>query len=166
LPPGRAENAVRLETVSGQRGSVEKGSARTEAVPDGPRFHRRMVRKNAARAALMIPVATGLVAAVLLTGSDSAWRGIPGFVLAIMSLPTLPLTGIPVMGGALRWLVAIVTSAIVWMFLGVVAARRSTSRPLTGWREWRREWLRLAVGVWAGALIGIGVAATFLSVNL
>ena len=145
---------------------MEKGSARTEAVPDGPRFHRRMVRKNAARAALMIPVATGLVAAILLTGSDSAWRGIPGFVLAIMSLPTLPLTGIPVMGGALRWLVAIVTSAIVWMFLGLVAARRSTSRPLTGWREWRREWLRLAVGVWAGALIGIGVAATFLSVNL
>lgn len=166
MPPGRVDDAVRLDSVSGQRGSTEKSSTRSDAVPDGPRFHRRMVRKNAARAALMIPAGLGLAAAVLLTGSESAWRGIPGFVLAIMSLPTLPLTGIPVMGGALRWLVAIVTSALVWVFLGVIAARRSTSRPLTGWREWRREWLRLATGVWVGALIGIGVAATFLSVTL
>jgi hypothetical protein len=141
-------------------------STRATIVPDGPRFHRRMVRRNAVRASLLAPVILGLVAALLLVGSDSAWRGIPGFVLAIMALPTLPLTGIPVMGGALRWLVAIGTSAVVWASLGVIAARRSTSRVVTGWPEWRREWLRLAAGVWIGALVGIGVAATFLSVNL
>jgi hypothetical protein len=125
-----------------------------------------MVRRNAVRGSLLLPAGLGIVSALLLIGSGSAWRGIPGFVLAIMALPTLPLTGIPVMGGALRWLVAIATSAVVWAALGVIAARRSTSRVMTSWKEWRREWFRLAIGVWVGALVGIGVAATLLSVNL
>jgi len=125
-----------------------------------------MVRRNAVRASLLGPAVLGVVAALLLVGSDSAWRGIPGFVLAIMAVPTLPLTGIPVMGGALRWLVAIGTSATVWAYLGVIAARRSTSHAVTGWPEWRREWLRLAAGVWIGSLVGIGMAGTLLSVSL
>ncbi len=107
-----------------------------------------------------------LVAAVLLVGSDSAWRGIPGFVLAIAAIPTLPMTGIPVMGGSLRWLLAIASSAVMWFVIGAVSARRSSSRAIASWPEWRREWLRLAVGVWAGALVGIAVAGTVLSVNL
>lgn len=115
---------------------------------------------------LAISASTALVATILLVGSDSAWRGVPGFVLAIGALPTLPMTGIPVMGGPLRWLVAIVTSAAVWFVIGAVAARRSSSRPVTSWPEWRHEWLRLAIGVWAGALVGIAVAGTVLSVNL
>jgi hypothetical protein len=113
-------------------------------------------------------IATGLalVAAVLLVGSDSAWRGVPGFVLAIVALPTLPMTGIPVMGGSVRWLVAVVTSGALWFVIGAVAARRSSSRAVASWPEWRREWLRLAIGIWIGALVGIAVAGTVLSVNL
>ena len=76
------------------------------------------------------------------------------------------MTGIPVMGGATRWFVALITSAALWFVIGAVAARRSSRRPATSWREWRREWLRLAVGIWAGALVGIAVAGTLLSVNL
>jgi hypothetical protein len=37
---------------------------------------------------------------------------------------------------------------------------------VTSWPEWRREYVRLSIGVWAGALLGLGVAATLLSVNL
>lgn len=107
-----------------------------------------------------------LVAAILLIGSDSAWRGIPGFVLAVVAIPTLPMTGIPVMGGAGRWFVAVVSSAGVWFVVGAVAARRSSRRPITGWPEWRREWFRLAIGIWVGSLVGIAVAGTLLSVNL
>lgn len=107
-----------------------------------------------------------LVAAILLIGSDSAWRGVPGFVLAVVAVPTLPMTGIPVMGGAARWLVAVISSALVWFVVGAVAARRSARRPITGWPEWRREWFRLAIGIWAGALLGIAIAGTLLSVNL
>ena len=72
--------------------------------------------------------AVALVAAILLVGSDSAWRGVPGFVLAIVAVPTLPMTGIPVMGGATRWFVALITSAALWFVIGAVAARRSSRR--------------------------------------
>lgn len=107
-----------------------------------------------------------IVAAILLVGSQSAWRGVPGFVLAIVALPTLPMTGIPVMGGTSRWFVAIASSAAVWFVVGAVASRRAASRPLSSWPEWRREWLRLAFGIWLGALVGIALAGTILSVNL
>ena len=140
--------------------------ARVPIVPDGVRYHRFMVRRNGPLMGLSIPFACGLLALLLLTGSESTWRGVLGFVLAIMALPTLPLMGIPVMGGAVRWLLAIVSSAVVWALIGFVAARRSTSRVATSWPEWRREWRRLAIGVWFGALLGIGVAATLLSVSL
>lgn len=115
---------------------------------------------------MAIAGAIAVVSAVLLVGSDSVWRGVPGFVLAVVALPTLPMTGIPVMGGGLRWLVAIVTSGALWFVVGAVAARRSSSRAVASWPEWRREWLRLAVGAWIGSLVGIAVAGTVLSVNL
>ena len=117
-------------------------------------------------ASFAVPAVCGLLALVLLVGSESSWRGVLGFVLAVMALPTMPLVGIPVMGGAVRWLVALATSTIVWLVLGGVAARRSTRRVVTSWPEWRREWRRLVIGVWLGALVGIGLAATLLSVNL
>jgi hypothetical protein len=113
-----------------------------------------------------VALALGLVAAMLLVGSDSAWRGAPGFVLAVASIPTLPLFGVPVMGGTARWILAIATSLVLWFAIGTLAARRSTSRVVTSWPEWRREYVRLSIGVWAGALLGLGVAATLLSVNL
>lgn len=115
---------------------------------------------------MAIATSLSLVAAVLLVGSDSAWRGVPGFVLAIVALPTLPMTGIPVMGGGVRWIVAILSSAAIWFVIGAVAARRSSRRAVASWPEWRREWIRLAVGIWIGALVGIAVAGTVLSVNL
>lgn len=115
---------------------------------------------------MVIAGVTAVVAAALLVGSDSAWRGVPGFVLAVVAIPTLPMTGIPVMGGGVRWAIALATSAVLWFAVGAIAARRSSSRAVASWPEWRREWLRLAVGVWAGALVGIAVAGTILSVNL
>ena len=141
-------------------------SARVPIVPDGLRYHRFMVRRNGPLLGLAIPFGCGLLALVLLVGSESTWRGVMGFVFAIMALPTLPLVGIPVMGGAVRWLLAIASSAVVWSVIGFVAARRSTRRVATSWPEWRREWGKLAVGVWAGALLGIGIAAGLLSVSL
>jgi hypothetical protein len=125
-----------------------------------------MVRRGGPTIALGVACALGLVSAMLLVGSDSAWRGVPGFVLAVASVPTLPLFGVPVMGGTIRWVLAVLTSAALWFAVGTLAARRSTSRVATSWPEWRREYVRLAVGVWVGALLGLAVAGTVLSVNL
>lgn len=116
---------------------------------------------------LAIGIATGIgaVAALLLVGSNSAVRGIPGFVFAIAAVPTLTLFGVPVMGGTTRWMLALLTSGVMWYFVGRLAAIRSTSRPMTSWPEWRREWARIAIGIWAGSLVGLGLAATVLSVS-
>ena len=50
--------------------------------------------------------------------------------------------------------------------IGHLAAQRSTRRVATSWLEWRREWTRLVIGIWAGSLLGLGLAATVLSVSL
>lgn len=162
LPRARRANGVPCNTVALDQIFL----APADAVPDGPRHHRHMVRRGGPLVAVGVALAVGIVAAMLLVGSNSAWRGVPGFVLAVASVPTLPVFGVPVMGGTTRWVLAVVTSAMLWFAVGTLAARRSTSRVLTSWPEWRREYVRLAVGVWAGALLGLAVAGTVLSVNL
>lgn len=125
-----------------------------------------MVRRFGPFLAIAVAIAVGLLSAILLVGSNSAIRGVPGFMLAVAAVPTLPLFGVPVMGGNVRWILALVSSAALWFAIGNLAARRSTNDAVSGWPEWRREYVRLAVGVWVGALLGLGVAATVLSVNL
>lgn len=134
-------------------------------VPDGVVYHRVLVRKFGPYVAVAISAIIGILAAVLLIGSESAARGIPGFILAIVAIPTLPLFGVPVMGGTVRWLLAITSSASIWAFIGHLAARRSTNRSISSWPEWRREWTRLSIGVWVGAMFGLGVAAIALGIN-
>jgi hypothetical protein len=134
-------------------------------VPGGLRQHRTRVRRWGVLAGLAIPGVLGVVATALLRGSETGWRGIPGFALAVMAVPTLPLAGIPAAGGSTRWTVAIVTSALLWLLVAVTATRRAALRVPTGWREWRREWLPLAAGVWAGALVALGVAGVAMSVG-
>lgn len=134
-------------------------------VPDGVVYHRLLVRKFGPYLAVAISAAVGIVAALLLIGSTSALRGIPGFMLAIVAIPTLPLFGVPVMGGTVRWLLAIASSAAVWAFIGHLAAQRSTNRTISSWPEWRREWTRLSIGVWAGAILGLAVTAIALGIN-
>jgi len=134
-------------------------------VPDGVVYHRLLVRKFGPYLAVAISAAIGIFAALLLVGSTSAMRGIPGFILAIVAIPTLPLFGVPVMGGTSRWLLAIFSSALLWAFVGRLAAQRSTNRTISSWPEWRREWTRLSIGVWVGAMFGLGVAAIALGIN-
>ena len=140
-------------------------STRPNIVPDGVVYHRLLVRKFGPYLAVAISVVIGIFAALLLIGSSSAIRGIPGFILAIIAIPTLPLFGVPVMGGTVRWLLAIVSSAVLWAFVGHLAAQRSTISAISSWPEWRREWTRLSVGVWVGAMFGLGVAAIALGIN-
>jgi len=134
-------------------------------VPDGVVYHRFIVRKFGPYLAVSISAAIGILSALLLIGSTSAMRGVLGFILAIIAIPTLPLFGVPVMGGTVRWLLAIVSSGFIWAFVGHIAAQRSTNRTISSWPEWRREWTRLSVGVWVGAMFGLAVAAIALGIN-
>lgn len=115
----------------------------------------------------VVPMAvSGLFSLLVLWGSQSTVRGLIGFVFAVIACPTLPLIGFPVSSGSGRWLLVIASSAALWAGLGVLAARRARSRAVAGWPEWRREWLRMAIGVWIGAFVGFAIAAIFLTVDL
>ena len=56
-------------------------------------------------------------------------------------------------------LIAILVSAGVWWSIGYFAAVRASRRAIADWTEWRREFQPLAIGVWAGTILAIGVAA-------
>ncbi len=134
-------------------------------VPDGIGYHSRVVGSYGALVALGPMIAFGLMSMLVLAGSQSSVRGVIGFALAVFACPTLPLFGFPLSTGGGRWLAVIASSAVVWAALGHLAARRSTSRAVAGWPEWRREWLRLAIGVWVGAFIGFAIAAVVFTVD-
>lgn len=133
-----------------------------DVVPDGLVHHRQQVLQYGALMSLVVPAVAGLVAVVLLRGSQSTWRGVVGFLAATVAVPTMPVTGLPVVGGTIRWLLALGSSLALWLGLGYVAARRSTRKMASSWPEWRQEWLRLAWGAWIGALIGMAGAGAYL----
>lgn len=145
--------------------AVPRAMSGNGPVPDGIEFHARTLTAYGGLAALVPMAGAGVLGSLVLWNSQSAIRGILGFALAIVSCPTLPLFGLPVTNGSGRWLGAIATSAVLWFGVGTLAARRSTVKAVAGWREWRREWLRLATGTWIGAFVGFAIAAIVLTVD-
>jgi hypothetical protein len=107
----------------------------------------------------------GIASMFVLWGSQSTLRGVIGFALAVVSCPTLPVFGFPLASGGTKWFAVIASSAALWALVGFIAARRSTTRAVAGWPEWRREWLRLAVGIWVGSFVGFAIAAIILTVD-
>jgi hypothetical protein len=97
--------------------------------------------------------------ALLLRGNTtSAVRGVGGFALAVLAAPGLLVAGVPLRHGNAVLLGAVAGSALMWFVLGVVASRRATAVPVCSWRDFWREHLWLAAGVWLGVL-GAGLAA-------
>ena len=101
-----------------------------------------------------------------LVGASSGPKGgSVAFVLMVMALPVMPILGMPSAGGTARLLIAIVSSAVLWWFLGQVVAGRVTKRPVVGWREWLREFFVVGLGLWIGAagglLLGVLVLGVF-----
>jgi hypothetical protein len=75
-----------------------------------------------------------------------------------MAAPTLLLLGVPVSGGIARYVVAGVTSFVLWLAIGAWAASRATRVPVASWRDWWREYAWLVIPIWFGAAVAFGVA--------
>lgn len=155
--------AVRTDPSRPKRSNPPEPSG--EIVPDGIEYHTRAIKIFGPLMALVPMTVSGLVSLVILWGSQSTLRGVVGFTLAIVSCPTLPIFGFPVTDGSIRWVAVLASSAAVWIAVGALASRRATSRAVAGWPEWRREWFRLAFGIWIGTLIGFAIAGVFLTVD-
>lgn len=147
------------------RPRTESPKPAPSAVPDGIDYHSRTIKTFGPLAALVPMAASGLASMLFLWGSQSTLRGVIGFALAIVACPTLAAFGFPVTSSGSMWIATVISSAVVWIAIGSLAARRATDRAVAGWREWRGEWLRLAIGIWIGSIVGLAIAALLLTVD-
>lgn len=127
-----------------------------EPVPMGPRAYRSKLRSSGPVVALLPPGLLGVVSLLLLRGHTSIVRGVAGFLTAILAAPGLLVAGAPLRSGRSVYLGAVVGSALLWMVVGVIAARRATRIPAASWRDYWREYIWLAAGVWLGVVVALG----------
>lgn len=126
-----------------------------QPVPLGPRAYRSKLRGSGPVVALVPPAVLGGISLLLLRGHTSLVRGIAGFLTAVLAAPGLLVAGAPLRSGRSIYLGAVAGSAVLWMVVGVIAARRATRLPAASWRDFWREYLWLAVGVWLGVVVAL-----------
>jgi hypothetical protein len=143
--------------------AYETGTTTVGPVPFGPQAYRRSMRR--------LGPLVGLIPAIVLLGAMTAakavvscpaagacnGRAVTSWVLPALALPTAVLAGLPIETGTTRLAIVAVTSALVWMVIGRIAASRATARPIASWRDFVREFAWLAVAVWIGVLVGIAL---------
>jgi hypothetical protein len=120
--------------------------------------YRSRVRALGPLLSLLPATVMGLLAIALLHGSTSTARGVGGFALAVLAAPGLLAAGVPLSTGGGAYALAIAGSAVLWLAIGVLAARRATRPPVASWRDFWREWAWPAAGVWLGVLVALGIA--------
>ena len=121
-------------------------------VPQGPRAYRSRIRALGPIAGLLPAAVLGGLALLLLRGDGSSIAGVGGFALSVLAAPLMLVAGVPLSTSTTARTVAIAASAAMWLLLGVVAARRSTRRPVASWGDFWKEFAWLAAGVWLGVL--------------
>jgi len=97
----------------------------------------------------------------MLRHNDSTLRGVLAFLLAVLAAPVLLVAGVPLSGGPGDHSWALLASVAMWLLLGAIAARRATRLPAASWRDFWRDYLWLASGVWLG-VVGALVASNLL----
>jgi hypothetical protein len=146
---------------------MAKVARRTEktspAVLDGIDAHRDTVRKMGGFFAIALSIAV-LIVGLLLLGLPGSITGVPGFVLTVIALPTLPLFGVPATGGFVRYFLSLISSLFLWWVIGHYAARRAIQSTISSWPEWLREFRPLAIGIVLGSIISLALAAAVLGV--
>ena len=129
----------------------------SSSVPYGPRAYRSRLRVLGPLAALLLPAILGLIGVLLLRDSSGVARGVSGFVCCVFAAPLLLAMDVPLNAGP-AYGVAIAASVVLWVLLGLLAARRATRRPAAMWSDFWREYLWLAAGVWLGCVIALVAA--------
>jgi hypothetical protein len=133
-------------------------STLSPTVVDGPRWYRSRIRALGPLAALVPPALLGLAAWWVLQSTEGRTSGVFGLVAGVIAAPGLLVVGAPFSDDD-SYRIAIVASALLWLLLGLVAARRATRSPVARWRDFWRELTYLGLGVAVGA-VGALIAAT------
>ncbi|MGB8862072.1 MAG: hypothetical protein WCC60_22640 [Ilumatobacteraceae bacterium] len=137
---------------------MQHAHAYNPPVRQGPRAYRLQIRRLGPIVGVLPAGALGAVSLVLLRGNTSTVRGVLGFLTAVLAAPGLLVAGAPMATGASAFAPAIVGSLVLWLLVGTAASFRATRTPVATWRDYWREHLWLAGGVWLG-VVGALVAA-------
>ncbi len=128
-----------------------------QPVPLGPRAYRSRLRGSGPIVGLVPPAILGAISLLLLRGHTSLVRGVAGFLTAVLAAPGLLVAGAPLRSGRAVYVGAVAGSAVLWMIVGAIAARRATRVPVASWRDYWREYVWLAAGVWLGVVVALAV---------
>jgi uncharacterized membrane protein YfcA len=107
----------------------------------------------------------GAVSLIALRLFDGAVSGAIGLIGGVCAAPALLIVGAP-FGDSSRYPAAIAASAVLWLVIGFVAARRATRNPMATWDDYWRHFAWLCAGVWVGALLALGLAGLAVSESL
>ncbi len=132
---------------------------------EGPRWYRTRIRTWGPLAALIVPTIVGGIAYFSLRLFDTAWSGAVGLIGGVFAAPALLAAGAP-FGDRELYPLAIVASGLLWLLVGLLAARRATRNPMATWGDFWRHYAWMCAGVWAGAGIALAVAALSISDSL
>jgi hypothetical protein len=135
---------------------VERHARVHRAVPDGPRAYRSRIRRRGPLLAVLPAAVLGVAALAMLHGSTTTSRGVGGFLAAVLAAPAMLCFGVPLATGSGPIVSGVLVSALAWLTIGIVAARRATRSPVASWRDYAREWAWLAAGVWLGVFVALG----------
>ncbi|HEU4842614.1 MAG TPA: hypothetical protein VFT09_14275 [Ilumatobacteraceae bacterium] len=124
---------------------------------EGPRWFRLRIRSRGPFLAVIPPAVLGAVALVSLNVFDGKTSGYVGLILGVLAAPVLLVVGAPFSDSSL-WSIGIALSAMLWLIVGAVAARRTTRNPMAGWPDFWRTFFWLAGGIWIGAGAALVVA--------
>lgn len=80
------------------------------------------------------------------------------WLLVLLAVPTALVTGVPVLGGPVPYVLALVTASALWIAVGRYAAELATEDIDATWREWAYEVGAIVAGIWAG-FVGLAVVA-------
>ncbi|MEO1059497.1 MAG: hypothetical protein AAFY28_21540 [Actinomycetota bacterium] len=127
-------------------------------VTDGPRWYRTRIRRYGPLAGLLVPAVLGGIAWAALRVSDAGWSGAVGLIAGVCAAPALLAAGAP-FGDDGLYPIAVAASAVMWLLIGWLAARKATRNPMATWRDYWRHYGWLCGGICLGACAALAVSA-------
>ncbi len=119
-------------------------------VYEGPRWFRLRIRSRGPFLAVLPPLALGLFSLLVLRLFDGKLSGYVGLVCGVFAAPLLLAVGAPFSDSSL-YPIGVALSAMLWLVVGAIAARRTTRNPMASWGDFWRTYGWLAGGIWLGA---------------
>ena len=140
-------------------------SPMTEHVFEGPHWYRTRIRRFGPFLALLVPAVLGAIALAALEFADGTASGATVLVLGVCSAPGLLAIGAP-FAETSTYSFGVGISVMLWLMVGVFAARVATRNPVASFTDFWRAYRWLAAAVFAGALAALGASSLLVNQSL